>query len=47
MRTESEILLKSRRVTPGRLLEGGFQFKLPTWPEAAAELHASWKGERP
>lgn len=47
MRTESEILLKSRRVVPGRLLEGGFRFKLPKWPEAAAELHASWKGERP
>jgi uncharacterized protein len=38
MRTESELILKSRRVVPGRLLEAGFKFEFPTWPEAAAEL---------
>ena len=38
MRTESELALKSRRVVPGRLLEGGFTFKFPTWPEAARDL---------
>jgi uncharacterized protein (TIGR01777 family) len=37
-RTESELLLKSRRAVPGRLLEHGFQFEFPTWPEAARDL---------
>jgi uncharacterized protein len=37
-RTESELLLKSRRVVPGRLMEHGFQFEFPTWPEAARDL---------
>jgi uncharacterized protein (TIGR01777 family) len=40
MRTESELVLKSRRVVPGRLLEGGFVFEHPEWPEAARELAA-------
>jgi uncharacterized protein len=38
MRTETELILKSRRVIPGRLLESGFVFQYPTWPEAAADL---------
>ncbi len=38
MRTESELILKSRRVVPARLLQAGFTFKYPNWPEAAAEL---------
>jgi hypothetical protein len=38
MRTETELVLKSRRVVPGRLLEHGFAFTYPTWPEAAADL---------
>jgi uncharacterized protein len=37
-RTESELLLKSRRVIPGRLVAHGFQFEFPTWPEAARDL---------
>ena len=37
-RTESDLLLKSRRVVPGGLLEHGFQFEFPTWPEAARDL---------
>jgi len=32
LRTESELVLKSRRVVPGRLLEDGFAFEFPTWP---------------
>ncbi len=36
--TETELLLKSRRVVPGRLLEAGFRFEFPAWPEAAREL---------
>lgn len=38
MRTETELVLKSRRVVPGRLLKGGFTFTHPKWPEAAWEL---------
>jgi hypothetical protein len=40
MRTETELVLKSRRVVPGRLLEGGFEFRFPHWPEAARDLVA-------
>ena len=36
--TESELILKSRRVIPGRLLEQGFAFKFPDWLTAAREL---------
>ena len=38
LRTESELVLKSRRVVPGRLLESGFAFAYPTWEGAASEL---------
>ena len=38
LRTETELILKSRRVVPGRLLRDGFSFQFPTWPEAAREL---------
>lgn len=38
MRTESELVLKSRRVVPGRLLAAGFQFLFPEWPAAARDL---------
>ncbi len=38
MRSESELILKSRRVVPGRLLDSGFQFRFPTWPAAAVDL---------
>ena len=38
MRTETELILKSRRVTSGRLLEQGFEFRFPLWPEAARDL---------
>lgn len=40
MRTETELVLKSRRVTPRRLLESGFAFQHPDWAEAARELCA-------
>ena len=40
MRTETELLLKSRRVVPGTLLESGFEFNHPTWPEAAHAIEA-------
>ncbi|WOP39050.1 DUF1731 domain-containing protein [Streptomyces sp. Li-HN-5-13] len=38
LRSDTELLLKSRRVVPGRLLEAGFAFDRPRWPEAAADL---------
>jgi len=43
MRTESELVLKSRRVIPGRLLGAGFQFLFPEWPAAARDLVARWR----
>ncbi len=38
LRSETELILKSRRAIPGRLLEQGFAFQFPSWPEAAREL---------
>ncbi len=38
LRSDTELLLKSRRVVPGRLLEDGFVFDHPSWPEAARDL---------
>ncbi len=38
MRTEAELVLKSRRAVPGRLLDAGFEFEFPDWPEAAEDL---------
>ncbi len=46
MRTESELVLKSRRVVPGRLLEAGFAFEYPEWREASSELVGRWRRER-
>ncbi|MCA0144072.1 TIGR01777 family oxidoreductase [Blastococcus sp. LR1] len=40
LRTDTELLLKSRRVVPGRLLESGFVFTHPTWDGAARDLVA-------
>ena len=38
LRTDTELLLKSRVVVPARLLDAGFRFRLPTWPEAVHAL---------
>lgn len=46
MRTDTELLLKSRRVVPGRLLEAGFSFDFPEWPAAARELVERWRTTR-
>jgi hypothetical protein len=43
LRTESELVLKSRRVAPERLLNAGFEFQFPDWPEAAQDLVNRWK----
>ena len=42
MRTETELILKSRRVVPARLLELGFEFKYPDWRNAAGDLCHQW-----
>jgi uncharacterized protein len=41
-RTDTELLLKSRRVVPGRLLDAGFRFDFPSWPAAARDLVARY-----
>ena len=41
MRTETELILKSRRVVPSLLLGSGFAFDHPDWPAAARELVAA------
>ncbi|MDB5311050.1 MAG: hypothetical protein JWO38_5252 [Gemmataceae bacterium] len=46
LRTETELVLKSRRVVPGRLLRSGFAFDFPTWPEAAGDLCRRWRDRR-
>ena len=38
LRTESELVLKSRRVVPARLLDAGFVFIWPDWAAAAVDL---------
>jgi uncharacterized protein (TIGR01777 family) len=43
MQTETELILKSRRVVPARLVEHGFRFQYPEWSSAARELSARWK----
>lgn len=44
MRTDAELLLKSRRVVPGRLLAAGFEFTFARWQEAATDLLARSNG---
>ena len=39
LRTETELILKSRRVVPGRLLADGFAFDFSTFAEAVADLN--------
>jgi uncharacterized protein len=43
LRTETELILKSRRVVPQRLLEAGFKFNFAGWPEAACDLVKQWR----
>jgi uncharacterized protein len=38
IRTDTELLLKSRRVVPALLTAAGFEFRHGTWPEAARDL---------
>ena len=43
LRTETELILKSRRVVPGRLLARGFAFEFPEWQAAARDLVQRWR----
>ena len=38
LRTETELILKSRRAAPTVLTRAGFEFTFPTWPQAAQDL---------
>ncbi len=43
LRTETELILKSRRVVPALLVEKGFEFQFPDWPGAAHDLCEQWR----
>jgi hypothetical protein len=43
LRTEPELVLQSSRVVPRRLLDAGFEFEFPMWPEAAENLVRLWR----
>ena len=43
MRTDTELVLKSRQVIPKRLLDLGFQFQYSHWDKAAIDLVQRWK----
>lgn len=44
MKSEGELVLKSRRVVPGRLLDAGFDFEFKDWKRAARELVGRVRG---
>lgn len=43
LRTETELVLKSRRVVPRRLTDAGFVFRFTDWRDAAEDLCGRWK----
>jgi uncharacterized protein (TIGR01777 family) len=43
LRSETELMLKSRRVIPTRMLQSGFTFHFPNWAEAANDLCKRWR----
>jgi uncharacterized protein (TIGR01777 family) len=43
LKTETELILKSRQVVPVRLLKAGFAFEFPLWPGAASDLVRRWR----
>jgi uncharacterized protein (TIGR01777 family) len=46
LQTETELILKSRRVVPGRLPQTGFAFQLPIWEAAAPDVCRRWRETR-
>jgi uncharacterized protein (TIGR01777 family) len=43
LRTETELLLKSRRVIPAKLLNSGFEVHFPSWRSASQDLVSRWR----
>jgi len=43
LRTETELILKSRRVVARRLMESGFAFAFPEWQPAVQDLVTRWR----
>ncbi len=43
LNTETELVLKSRRVIPGRLLLSGFNFRFAKWDDASNDLCQRWR----
>jgi len=43
LRSETELILKSRRVVPGLLRTSGFKFQFPEWQGAAENLVRKWR----
>jgi uncharacterized protein (TIGR01777 family) len=43
LRTETELILKSRRVVPKRLTDAGFNFEFAEWAEASRDLVSRWR----
>lgn len=46
LRTETELILKSRRAVAKRLTDAGFTFDFPAWPQASSDLVARWRQGR-
>jgi NAD dependent epimerase/dehydratase family enzyme len=46
LRSDTELLLKSRRVVPGRLADAGFNFDFGQWPAACDDLVRRVRAER-
>jgi uncharacterized protein (TIGR01777 family) len=46
LRTETELILKSRRVVPGKLVESGFRFQFLEWRMAAQDLVRRWRNQQ-
>lgn len=43
LRTDTELILKSRRAVPRRLMEAGFTFDFPIWSQASVDLARRWR----
>jgi NAD dependent epimerase/dehydratase family enzyme len=43
LKTETELILKSRRVVPARLIDSGFQFEFAEWDKACQNLCDRWR----
>jgi uncharacterized protein len=46
LRTETELILKSRRVVPEILTGKGFTSQFPKWPQAARDLCDRWRNQQ-